>query len=312
MEVEDTTTPVDDAVSAESPEVDDADLDDGQDPDDVGDDEGEGEGSGEEDLEDVDLDGKKYKLPREVARGILREKDYTQKTQALSADRRAFEARQAASREAAQRETEIVQSLRKEVGQVETIRSRLTEYEKVDWAAVTRAAAQSDDPRDAVRVNQARMEFQALQDELQTAEKNLTSKTEELRLQSERERATRMQETGAVLAQEIENWSPEYAGELVKVGEPFGFTIDDYKTWDDPRAWKAMHALNTALKRVAALEGRQKTQAKASANAAAQTTTPAKTVTAKAAPPSRLSDDLTTKSWIERRNQQDAQKRGKR
>src|SRR3954463_16396632 len=85
----------------------------------------------EDDSEEIDFDGEKYKVPKKLKDSFLMHGDYTRKTQELARLRETTEARAA---EIA-RDAEVRQGLEKDVGRLALIDEQLEAYQKVDWSA---------------------------------------------------------------------------------------------------------------------------------------------------------------------------------
>ena len=66
----------------------------------------------EDDSEEVDIDGKSYKVPKELKDMVLMHKDYTQKTQAVAEQRKAYEEK---AQNLEQRERVMAQTFEKAV-----------------------------------------------------------------------------------------------------------------------------------------------------------------------------------------------------
>jgi hypothetical protein len=117
------------------------------------------------------------------------------------------------------------------------------------------------------------------------------------RLQAAREGAARMAATGQTLQRDIEGWSPELAAKLVEYGRGHGVTLQELGAADDPRVWKILHC---------AYQGDQARQQDGASAAAikAQAVRPAVTVSGSAAGGGGVRDELATKEWMKRRNEQ--------
>lgn len=94
--------------------------------------EGDEEGD-EEALEtiEVEIGGKKFIVPKAVEEHLLREEDYTQKTQTLAEQRRELEAHQERVREAAQ----VQEAVLDDIAVIRSIDAQLQEYARIDWPA---------------------------------------------------------------------------------------------------------------------------------------------------------------------------------
>lgn len=269
---------------------------------------GEGAGDGqpadqvEDDTEEVEHEGQKYKVPKAVKPLLLMQADYTRKTQAIAERDRALAERESVVTQQA----EVATALRAEIGKVETLRSQLGAFEGIDWAAARAATRDIADPNERQlardQVDDAYFQFQTIAKAVTDAEAVLTTKEQEFRLQSERAVATAMQDTVQILAKDIPNWGEKTVQAIVQTGADYGFTMDDFKVMTDPRAWKAFNELarlRADNAKMNALLGRATTTER---HAASQTTQPAKAISAKGGGfKPGLDDNLPVEEWNRRR-----------
>jgi hypothetical protein len=240
-----------------------------------------------EDLEEVDWEGKKVRVPPEVKAALMRTEDYTRKTQALAEERRAAEVERT-------RQAESFEALRADHVRVHTLESQVEAFKNVDWQT-----ALANDP-DNARI--ALDQYRALQITLEDAKRDLSTK-EAQRLESQRSsNAKALEETGRVLSRDIKGWNQQLAGQLVQLAGEFGVSQEDLLSNPNPRDWKILHELHTLRQQV-------KKQTVTKRQEAVTSVQPAKTVGAKSAPPVGLDDRLSTAEWVARRNAQEAAKR---
>jgi len=272
-------------------------------------DEGAGDGQPsdpvEDDTEEVEHEGQKYKVPKAVKPLLLMQADYTRKTQAIAERDRALAERESVVTQQA----EVATALRAEIGKVETLRSQLGAFEGIDWAAARAATREIADPNERQlardQVDDAYFQYQNLAKAVDDAEAGLTTKEQEFRLQSERAVATAMQETVQVLAKEIPNWGEKTLQAIVQTGADYGFTVDDFKVMTDPRAWKAFDELARLRADNAKLNAQLGRTTTTERHAASQATQPAKTVSAKGGGfKPGLDDSLPVEEWNRRRDAQ--------
>ena len=84
----------------------------------------------EEELDETEYEGKTYKVPKEIKDALLRQSDYTRKTQELAEIRKAAEFERqsiAAAKEADEAADELKSDLR-------TVDKALKSFENVDWS----------------------------------------------------------------------------------------------------------------------------------------------------------------------------------
>ena len=243
------------------------------------------EGSPEDDSEDVEFEGKTYRLPKELKEGLLRTADYTRKTQEVAEAKRAIESERVALVQAQHAQEALI----KEHATVKNLEEYVNYYNNVDWDA-----AEEQNPEVAQKEWRRYQQFQR---QLDAAKTELETKKTSLKEQQAHSQAQALQETGKVLTRDIKGFNEQMAQELINTAGRFGFTKDDMLNDPDPRAWKIVHALHEALKKTSkqAVGDRAQAQAK---------TAPIKVVGAKSAPATGLSDRASTKAWMEARNKQ--------
>jgi hypothetical protein len=156
----------------------------------------------EDDSEEIDFDGEKYKVPKKLKDGFLMQSDYTRKTQELARMREAVEAR---ATETA-KEAEARKGLEKEIGRLTLIDEQLEQYQKVDWAAL-RAA----NPEQA---NTHFQDYALLRDQRENLAAKVQRDVQERSQKSQQDFAKRYAETNEVLARDIKGWNQELADNL--------------------------------------------------------------------------------------------------
>jgi hypothetical protein len=156
----------------------------------------------EDDSEEIDFDGEKYKVPKKIKDSLLMQADYTRKTQDVARQREAIEARAA---EVA-REAEARKGLEKEIGRLTLIEEQLGQYQNVDWAAL-RAA----NPEQASNHFQ---DYTLLRDQRDKLAAKLERDVTERSQKTQQDFAKRYAETNEVLARDIKGWNQELADKL--------------------------------------------------------------------------------------------------
>ena len=284
-EVEATNPVAEDAVAPEAPEVADEAHAQGDEQDQI--EQEADDGQSEDDLEEVEHEGQKYRLPKALKPALMMQADYTRKTQELAEQRKTQEA-QAAER------AESFEALRQDHVRVHMLETQVKAFEQVDWATY-----RAQDP-DAARIHYD--QYRELKDALGDAKSELSAKEAE-RLESQRaSTAKALEETRMVLAQDIKGWGPQLAEELVNVAGEFGYSAEQLLSNPNPRDFKLLHELHSLRQQV-------KKQATTKRQEAVTSVQPAKTVGAKSAPPIGLDDRLSTEEWVRRRNAQEAARR---
>lgn len=249
----------------------------------------------QEELEEIERNGKKYKIPKELKGEFLMQQDYTKKTQEAAELRKAAEAQKATLE---QRERELSQDV-EERAALHALSKTIEQYEQINWNAL-----EQQNPQLAASKYR---ELQEMRNAAQRLAFGLSQKQQQRAQESERERATRLQERDAVLAREIPNWSKATESKVKEFGIAQGLTTDEVENIHDPRFVKILHSAWIG----------QQLQAKAKAEAAKAKTAeepepkPTPTVGArKGASPSGLDDRLPIDEWMRRRNKQVAARGG--
>jgi hypothetical protein len=122
------------------------------------------EAAGEDDSEEVEFEGKAYKVPKELKPALLRQADYTTKTQEVATLRKQAEDRIQFS----EAQQQLFASLRTEALEFETLKARKAEYDKLDWSALYSA-----DPGQAFNLRQ---QADGLKEQLADKERVLSEK----------------------------------------------------------------------------------------------------------------------------------------
>lgn len=211
----------------------------------------------EPETEEVDHEGKKYKIPKDLKPALLFQADYTRKTQDLASTRKQLEESQKAFQE---RST----TFRTELGKLASVETQLTEYEKLtpqDWQS-----AYAKDP-DGTRAHQFTF------DQLRTEKANLTTslgeKEKQFASEQEAKRQSRAQESIAFLQDPktgIPGFTPELNGKLKDFAvRELGYAPEEYQDalFNNPKNIKALHRLtlgDAAIKELAALKKAAKSE----------------------------------------------------
>lgn len=148
-----------------------------------------------EEDEEIEIGGKKVAMPKSIAAEI--KADYTQKTQAVAAERKAVEA----EREQVRQQAEQSQQYIKEVAKVHALDDQLEQYKALDWNALS-----DEDPAGAQKLH---FQYQALQQRRNEAAQAVTQKQNEHALNEQQATAKQVQEAEAYVQREITGWTPE-------------------------------------------------------------------------------------------------------
>lgn len=249
--------------------------------------EGEAHAATEPEEIELEYEGQKYKVHPALKDGILRQADYTRKTQELAETRKALET-------TLQRAEEVSQKERTLQAQIDVNAEAIAEYQKIDWQRWVEV-----DPQAA---NKARIAYDDLFRGQETIKAQLTEATNERLAMRQQETAKRLAEGQKVLAEQIPGWGKEKAEAILSFGqEAYGLSADELREIDDPRAIVILHD---------AMEYRnaQKTAATVKKVEQQQAIKPAVTVRGGGKVNRGLTDDLPIEEWAKRRNAQVAKR----
>lgn len=256
-------------------------------------------GQPEDDTEEIDYEGKKYKLPKELKDAVLRQADYTRKTQEIAETRKALESR---ASEMVQ-QAEIASVTAEQRVNLKLIDQQLQTFSGMNWQQYA-----AEYGSDAVAASMA--QWQQLRDARSEIESTITKAEAELRATSERTTANAIAQADAILSKEVEGWSPQLVSTLANYARTeLGVTEQELKDslvnpdgTPDTRTFKVLARLHKAETELAALKSKQTSAAQASKLASVQ---PAKTVGGKTnGYKPGLDDSLPGEEWMRRRNAQ--------
>lgn len=190
----------------------------------------EGTDEPEDDSEEVEYEGETYRVPKNLKDAFLRQSDYTQKTQALSDQRRELDTRLERLEAASEAENSAL-------AKVAWTQAQLAQFEGIDWDQWDRI-----DPNAA---NRARWQLSELRQQAEGAQAEYRNAQGEARSIAQQEAAKRIEEGRKVLAEKIPGWNDDKARAIVETAhKTYGFSMDDLREIDDPRV---IIALNDAL-----------------------------------------------------------------
>jgi hypothetical protein len=189
----------------------------------------EDEAAGPDDLVEVEYEGQTYAVPAALKGALMRQADYTRKTQALAGHRQALEAgRQVLAQVAAAHGANL-----REHGRVALLGDHVQRLSGLDWPALHR---QSPDQAQAL-LHQL---FQARQAH-EIAAGGLRHQEAVAAFDRQREHAKRVEQGHAALHLHIDGWSPQLASKLAQYAADQGITSEELDELSDPRLVKVLH-----------------------------------------------------------------------
>ena len=210
----------------------------------------------ESDEDDYEVGDEKYRIPKtlkahldELKAGNLRNEDYTQKTQSVAEQRRAFEAER---QQFAQQQQLASQHIEK-VAEIKAIDRQLEQYQKLDWNALVDA-----DPVNAMKLDRQMRELQQQRGASVAAVEQAQARTS---YESQQETARRIHEAKATLTKEIQGYgTPEVMKELGATAKAFGYR--DEELANVPRAVKLLYEASQYRKLMAKAKTAEKPEVK--------------------------------------------------
>lgn len=190
----------------------------------------QGEAPPVEELVDVEINGKTYKVTKEVKDSVLMHADYTRKTQEVAEQRKAIEAQKAQVGQFA----EAAQAHIRDMGRLMSIDDQLAQYDKVDWTKYGQ-----ENPFEAETHWRQRTLLKEQRDGLaRQIQANEQRRVSESQLAQQK----RYEETNAKLAQEIPGWNAELAGKLRQYASDVGIPENLIRAYaHDVGSVKALH-----------------------------------------------------------------------
>jgi hypothetical protein len=181
-------------------------------------------------LVEIERNGKKYSIPKELEPELLLQADYTRKTQEVAEQRKQVEQ----SWQQLQQAAAIQQNNIQEYARLMAIDSQLQNYQQADWNALYNA-----DPVEFVRLKE---EHRDLIDSRNQIANTITLKQQQAQAEQQQNLAKIIEEGKQVLAREIPNWNIDTAKALSQYGvEKYGFKQEEMQNVIDPRMVKVLH-----------------------------------------------------------------------
>lgn len=269
----------------------------------------------DDDSEEVEHEGQKFKIPKALKPALLFQADYTKKTQALAEQRAALDTERTSVVERLAAANQIADDVIEAKAQVRVIETQLKGYTDIDWPAWTagiralRANGQNDDANnEQLNYTEARETMGELQRAKAAAEEQATQKTTALQTElteaEQTERQRHLQSNWEVLQRDIPEWSQDKLLKVMKHGaDNYGFSPQELSSITDARVIKAFHRLHEVDKEAAKTAAVVKTEKITAQVQQQQAVQPAVVVGGRQAPtrPSTATpagDRLSTDEWM--------------
>lgn len=215
----------------------------------------------DDDLVDTEYEGKTYKVPKELKDALLRQSDYTRKTQEVADMRKATEERARLF----QAQEQVHAATFEKAVELKQLQSQLSQFDQVDWQALS-----DSDPVQAQKLLIARQQlertFGLKSQEYQQAQAQYQQLTQLNRQQM-------LQEQAQVLKERLPEYDPKMASRIRDSIKSYGYSDEELSNVTDARLvhvlhdamkWRELQAQKpVAMKKVAAAPSVVKPQAKA-------------------------------------------------
>lgn len=235
-----------------------------------------------DDVEEVEYEGKRYRVPKELKEALLRHADYTRKTQEVAETRKSIEA----ERQKIAQQAQLHEATLQHRAEVLSIDQQIAQYNGVNWNELS-----DSDPALAQKLY---FQYQGLQTKRNEALQQMTLAQQQVLQSQQQEAAKRLQEGREALAREITGWA-EKEDDVVRYAMANGYSLDDVKI-----AVADKRMAKTIWKAFMFDQMQKSAQAKPKA-APAQ---PVTTVKAKSAPAAKDPDKMSPDEWLKWRNNQ--------
>lgn len=186
--------------------------------------ESEDEADEEAELLELEVEGVKYEIPKALEGHLLRQQDYTKKTQEVADQRRAVEEETAAierHREAFKQQVVAHETFFEEAAELRAVALEVQKLKDTDWDQL-----QLEDPDMAQRNFQR---FTLLRERQNELSRTIEAKQREATEQAQQETAKRLKDAREYAAREIDGWSDDLEVEIAKFSENQGVSADEIR-----------------------------------------------------------------------------------
>jgi hypothetical protein len=177
-------------------------------------------------LEEVEFEGAKYQLPPSIKSALMRQQDYTQKTQAV-AERERMVALQSQRQQV---EQSFQQSIAPESQALAELDAAIKRFKNVDWQAL-----------DTNTLVQTRNNLDMLKEQRSELEKSVEGKRKEFDEKMQGFHRESLQKANEVLTRVIPKWGPEVQKEIMSYGQSQGYTDVELGSIRDPRIIQSLY-----------------------------------------------------------------------
>jgi len=197
----------------------------------------------EDNLVEVEFEGKTYSVPPEIQKSLLRQADYSRQSQVVAAAKKDYAQRI----ESADKLIEGAEKFAEVIAEGKALDAQIKSFDGMDWTALER-----DDPARAsllaVKLLQLQQARASIDGKAQAIERDLADGRS-------KDQAAKQAEMLKVLAKEFPGWGEEAGTRVTTYAIKAGFTPDEIRNFTDP---KLVLALEKARKFDAIQDGKNK------------------------------------------------------
>lgn len=187
-------------------------------------------------MEEVEYEGDQYRLPKKLKEALLRQSDYTRKTQEVAEQRRAIEARNEHVQRMEQQfqaQTEFHQAIMQDVTGLQQAESTLRQYESIDWNALSDS--------DPVQAQKLWFSYQKARGEADQMRQQISVKQQQFVQWKESQKQQALKAGMEILKKDMPDFGPELQAKIRKSAkEVYGFSDAELGNLYDARLVKVM------------------------------------------------------------------------
>lgn len=184
----------------------------------------------QDDLVEVEYDGKAYQVPPELKDAMLRHSDYTRKTQEVAEMRRQVEMQAAMVQEAQAFQAAHQQKF----AQLSQVESQLAQLQQIDWNALA-----DSDPMQYLKLDRQARDLSEIRNRVMA---DIHGAHQQYQAHREQQIGQTVQEGTKILTEKIKGWSKELASQLKSsAAQNYGFTEAELAQVYDPRMVQVLH-----------------------------------------------------------------------
>lgn len=177
-------------------------------------------------LEEVEFEGARYQLPPSIKSALMRQQDYTQKTQQVAERERMV----ALHIHRQQLDQNFQQSVGPEVQAMSELEAAIKQYNNVDWQAL-----------DTDSLVKTRHALDMLKERREEVKKKVDEKRGQFDYAVQEINKKNLQHANQYLQKAIPKWGPEVQKDLLSYGQSLGYTDVELGSIRDPRTILALY-----------------------------------------------------------------------